>query len=70
MTDLGNLIADDKALDLEAWTDARTFLLSCPDRLVDIAGKIKDSEVLTGAERKYLWKWRQNEQKALQGLAA
>jgi hypothetical protein len=51
MTDLGNLIADDKALDLEAWTDARTFLLSCPDRLVGIAGKMRDSEALTGAER-------------------
>src|SRR3972149_3725682 len=44
VTDLGNLIADDKALDMEAWADARTFLLSCPDRLVAIAYKVRDGE--------------------------
>jgi len=65
MTDLGTLIADDTALDLEAWTDARTFLLNCPDRLVRIAGKVTANEPLTGAERKYLCKWRQREQKTL-----
>jgi hypothetical protein len=64
-TDLGNLIADDKALDLEAWADAKTFLLGCPDRLITIAEKLRDSDTLTGAERKYLCKWRQREQKAL-----
>jgi len=34
LTELGNLIADDKALDLEAWVDARTFLLGFPQRLL------------------------------------
>jgi hypothetical protein len=62
VTDLGNLIADDKALDLEAWADARTFLLSCPDRLVTIAYKVRDGENLTHGERTYLWKWRKREQ--------
>ena len=65
MTDLGNLIADDKALDLEAWADAKTFLLGCPDRLIAIACKVKDGESLTNRERQYLWYWRQREQKIL-----
>ena len=33
ITELGNTIADDKAIDVSAWIDARTFLLSCPNRL-------------------------------------
>ncbi|MBN1188656.1 MAG: hypothetical protein JXA46_02795 [Dehalococcoidales bacterium] len=65
MTDLGTLIADDKALDLEAWTDARTFLLSCPDRLVSIAFKRMEGTPLSNAELLYLSKWRRREQKRL-----
>ena len=38
-TELIETIADDKAIDVEAWLDARTFLLGCPKRLVVIAGK-------------------------------
>jgi DNA-directed RNA polymerase specialized sigma24 family protein len=36
-TELGELIADDKAIDLGAWIDARTFLLGFPQRLLMIA---------------------------------
>lgn len=62
---LGDTIADDKALDLEAWNDAVTWLIGCPTRLVEIADKIRNDKTLTGAERKYLWKWRKREQKRL-----
>ena len=65
VTDLGNLIADDKALDLEAWADARTFLLSCPDRLITIAFKRLDRIPLTNADLLYLSKWRRREQRSM-----
>ncbi len=39
LTELGELIADDKAIDLDAWLDARNWLLGCPKRLLDIAHK-------------------------------
>ena len=58
-------IADDKAIDLEAWIDARTWLLGCPRRLVVIACKRLKGIPLTVADRKYLWKWRKKEQKTL-----
>ncbi len=64
-TELGELIADDKALDLEAWLDARTFLLGFPQRLMVIAHKLDYGEALAVADRKYLCKWRKREQKSL-----
>lgn len=64
-TTLGDTIADDKALDLDGWNDAVTWLLGCPTRLIQIADKIRNDKTLTGAERKYLWKWRKREQKRL-----
>jgi hypothetical protein len=64
-TELGDLIADDKAIDLEAWVDCKTFLLGCPDRLIAIAGKIQNREALTNQERQYIWYWRSKEQKKL-----
>jgi len=65
LTELGNLIVDDNALDLEAWTDAKTFLIGAPIRLKAIAMKRSKGEALTGAERKYLTKLRKREQKVL-----
>jgi len=67
LTELGELIADDKAIDLPEWQDEKTFLLGCPQRLVDIAYKLTEGQALTVADRKYLWKWRKREQKALIG---
>jgi len=62
---LADTIADDKALDLEAWQDAVTWQIKSPQRLIQIAYKIENGIVLSVAERKYLWKWRQREQKKL-----
>jgi hypothetical protein len=66
-TELGELIADDKALDLDAWLDARTFLLGFPQRLLLIADKLNSGQALPIADRKYLCKWRKREQKTLFG---
>ncbi len=64
-TELGVLIADDKALDLDAWVDARTFLLRFPQRLMLIAHKLDNGEKLTPTDCQYLWRFRKREQKAL-----
>jgi hypothetical protein len=65
ITELGELIADDKALDLDAWVDARTFKLGAPERLKSIGYKLMAGEALTPAESRYLYKWRRREQKKL-----
>jgi hypothetical protein len=65
LTELGELIADDKAIDLDAWLDADTFLRGCPQRLIAIAHKIQQGQALTHGERDYLWRYRKREQKAL-----
>jgi len=64
-TELGELIADDKALDLGAWLDARTFLLGFPQRLLLIADKLNSGDNLTHSESQYLYKFRKREQKKL-----
>jgi len=64
-TELIETIADDKAIDLSAWLDAKTWLLGCPIRLVQIAHKRLDGQVLTHTDRNYLYKWRKREQKSL-----
>jgi hypothetical protein len=65
MTELGELIADDKAIELDQWTDIKTFLLGCPSRLIEIAGKLKSGEPLKNKEHQYLWRYRQKEQNSL-----
>ena len=65
VTELGDTIADDKAIDLGAWLDARTFLLSFPQRLIQIAHKRLNGIVLNNADKLYLCKWRKREQKIL-----
>ena len=65
ITELGELIADDKALDLADWMDINTFLLGCPQRLITIAEKIREGQALTNRERQYLCRYRQKEQKKL-----
>ena len=65
LTELGELIADDRTLDLDAWLDARTFLLTSPDRLINIAEKIRQGESLTPTDSQYLWRYRKREQKSL-----
>ena len=59
------LLADDKALDLDAWLDYKTFLLTSPERLILIGEKIRDGIALTKAEQKYIERFRKREQKKL-----
>ena len=68
ISELGDLIADDKALDLADWTDIKTFLLGCPQRLIDIAEKIRSGEALTNTEDHYLKYQRQKLSKKSQKL--
>jgi oligoribonuclease NrnB/cAMP/cGMP phosphodiesterase (DHH superfamily) len=66
ITELAELIADDRALDLEEWLDAKTFLIGAPIRLKQIARKLNNKvEALTVAERKYLCKLRRKTQETL-----
>jgi len=65
LTELGELISDDKALDLAEWTDINTFLLSCPQRLIDIAEKLKDKIPLSKTEARYMERYRHKYQKTL-----
>jgi len=64
-TELIETLADDRSIDLEAWLEARTWLLGCPRRLIDIASKRVKGIPLANAEMKYLCKWRKREQKSL-----
>jgi hypothetical protein len=67
ITELAELIADDGAIDLAEWLDAKTFLIGAPIRLKTIAVKRNRGEELTGAERKYLTKLRKRYQLSLSG---
>ena len=65
LTELGELIADDRAIDLDAWLDAKTFLSGCPQRLIAIAHKRLNGIPLDNADMIYLCRYRQKEQKRL-----
>jgi len=65
ITELGELIADDKALDIGAWLDVKTFIAGCPQRLIGIADKIRQGQALTQVEHNYLYRFRKREQKKL-----
>jgi hypothetical protein len=65
ITELGELIADDKAIDLDQWMDANTFLIGCPKRLIAIAAKRLYGTALNNSELLYLSKWRRKQQKSL-----
>ena len=59
-------IADDKALDLEAWVDAKTWLKGCPRRLVKIAFRQQRGRPLSKGEYSYLERHREKELKKRQ----
>jgi len=59
--ELYQTIADDKAINLDAWLDAKTWLTGCPQRLVTIANKKVNGEPLNWKEHKYLERYRQKE---------
>jgi hypothetical protein len=63
LTELGELIADDKALDLDAWVSDKVWELGYPKRQVDIAYKLKAGIPLTNADLLYLSRYRRREQK-------
>ena len=64
-TELIDTIADDKAIDLADWLDAKTFLLGCPKRLIVIAHKRVTGIPLEHKDWCYLSRFRQKEQKSL-----
>jgi len=66
LTELGYLLADDNAIDLEAWLDAKRWLLGCPKRLIQIGLKLYTGEPLQGKDYDYLERWRQKEAKKYQ----
>ena len=63
--ELIDTIADDRAIDLEAWADARAFLMGCPTKLVEIANKRASGVRLTTTEQSYLSRFRKNGLKRL-----
>jgi hypothetical protein len=65
LTELGELIADDKALDLDAWLDAKTFLRGSPHKLILVAERKQRGQCLTATESQYLWRFRRKEQGVL-----
>ena len=64
--EIGETLADDKAIDLDCWIDANTWLLGCPARLVAIADKRAIGKPLNAKEKMYLSRWRQKELKKSQ----
>jgi len=64
-TKLINTVADDRAIDVSAWIDARTWLLGCPIRLVKIAQKRLGGQTLSNYERLYLYRYRKRENQKL-----
>lgn len=64
--ELWQTLADDKAIDLEAWLDARRWLLGCPKRLIRIAYKRYIGKPLDHREQVYLSKKRRKELKKYQ----
>jgi hypothetical protein len=67
ITELAELIADDGAIDLAEWLDAKTFLIGAPIRLKTVAVKRNRGEELTHAERQYLSKLRKRYQLSFSG---
>jgi len=64
--ELWQTLADDRAIDLETWLDARRWLLGCPKRLVQIASKRCIGKLLDNKEKCYLQRFRQRELKRYQ----
>jgi hypothetical protein len=59
--ELWQTLADDKAIDVEAWQDAKRWLLGCPKRLVAVAVKLSNGERLDFKDYHYVERYRQKE---------
>ncbi len=66
ITELGDTIADDNAINLDAWLDAKIFELGCPKRFVAIAAKRMRGIPLNDTEQRYFTRQRQKELKRYQ----
>jgi len=62
LTELGELIADDKAIDLDAWVSNSTWEIGYPKRLVAIAYNLKAGIPLDKKDQKYLERYRRQAQ--------
>ena len=58
-SELIHFVADDKALDLDGWLDARRILLGLPRRLVQIGYKVYSGIPLDSKEKECLKRYRQ-----------
>jgi len=65
LTELGELIADPKSLDLDAWDRDSLWQLGYKPRLVEIAYKLKAGIPLSNGDLLYLSRYRRQEQKKL-----
>ena len=65
ITELGELIADDKAIALDGWVSNTTWELGYPQRLVAIAYKLHRGEPLDNGDRSYLKRFRKQAQLSL-----
>ena len=65
LTELGELIADPKSLDFNAWDSDSLWQIGYKPRLVEIALKLDKGEALTPADSRYLYKFRSGERKRL-----
>ena len=65
LTELGELIADPKSLDLDAWDRDYLWQIGYKPRLVAIALKLHRGEALTNSDLLYLSRYRRQEQKRL-----
>ena len=63
---LMDTVADDQAIDLDQWLDAKQWLLGCRMRLIEIATKRKDGIPLNEKDRRYFNRERQKELKRYQ----
>jgi hypothetical protein len=66
INELAELIADDKAIDLEAWLDEATWRLGYPQRLVEVAKKSLNGIPLNRKEQTYLNHYRARQLKKSQ----
>jgi len=64
-TELGELIADDRAIDLDAWVSSSTWEIGYPKRLVEIAYKLKAGIPLANYDMVCLTRYRKRQQKRL-----
>ena len=65
LTELGELIADDKALDLDGWVSGSTWEIGYKPRLVEIAYKLKAGIPLDNRDKCHFRRLRRNDQKSL-----